>query len=115
MLSINASLGLRGGLTTRGPYRYSRNPQYVGAALFFAGFMVAFNSLFAYITGTMGIALFILAHSLRNHGYANSTRDTMNTARRYHGSLGCDCIVRSSHPRGLASTESTIERVVIGG
>jgi len=60
-LSINKSLGMGGGLTTRGPYKYSRNPQYVGATLFFVGFMVAFNSLYAYITGTIGIALFILA------------------------------------------------------
>ncbi|MFB0522442.1 MAG: isoprenylcysteine carboxylmethyltransferase family protein [Candidatus Bathyarchaeia archaeon] len=60
-LSINTSLGLGGGLTTRGPYKYSRNPQYVGAMLFFVGFMIAFNSLFAYITGTVGIGLFILA------------------------------------------------------
>jgi len=60
-LSINTSLGLGGRLTTRGPYKYSRNPQYVGAIMFFVGFIVAFNSLYAYITGTIGIALFILA------------------------------------------------------
>jgi protein-S-isoprenylcysteine O-methyltransferase Ste14 len=60
-LSVNTSLGLKGKLTTHGPYEYSRNPQYVGAILFFVGSMIVFNSIYAYITGTIGIALFILA------------------------------------------------------
>lgn len=57
-LRIETSLGIKGKLTTKGPYRYSRNPQYLGIIILLLGGMIFFNSVFAYITGFIGIFLF---------------------------------------------------------
>jgi protein-S-isoprenylcysteine O-methyltransferase Ste14 len=59
-LSINTSLGLKGKLITEGPYRYSRNPQYVAAVVFFSGLILLFNSFYALVTGIIGNVWFLL-------------------------------------------------------
>jgi len=58
-LKLKTSLGSRGKIITQGPYRYSRNPQYIGFALFLLGAIFFFNSLSATITGWIGIILFL--------------------------------------------------------
>ena len=42
--------GLKGGLVASGPYRFTRNPQYVGDIVFFVGVSVIANSLLLWIT-----------------------------------------------------------------
>jgi protein-S-isoprenylcysteine O-methyltransferase Ste14 len=48
-------------LVTEGPYKYSRNPQYLGTILFFLGAILVFNSSYQVITGFLGFTLLILA------------------------------------------------------
>ncbi|MFW9897102.1 MAG: methyltransferase family protein [Candidatus Thorarchaeota archaeon] len=54
-LSIHSSLGLKGTLITHGPYKYSRNPQYLGDILLFIGIMILSNSFLTLISGILGI------------------------------------------------------------
>ncbi|NIS78859.1 MAG: hypothetical protein GTO14_01210 [Anaerolineales bacterium] len=60
-LGVHETQGLVGELATDGPYRFTRNPQYLGDILLIAGYAVLCNSLLVYITGVMGILWFILA------------------------------------------------------
>lgn len=60
-LSFTASLGLEGKFTTSGPYRYSRNPQYVGFMSLIMGYALVSNSALTLIAGCMGALLFGLA------------------------------------------------------
>lgn len=54
-LSIHSSLGLKGTLINKGPYKFSRNPQYLGDILLFIGIIIISNSLLTLITGFLGI------------------------------------------------------------
>jgi len=59
-LKVHSTLGLKGELITSGPYKYSRNPQYVSNIALILGLIFIFNSLLAFIAGLLGIILFLI-------------------------------------------------------
>ena len=58
---LRATIGLGDELITHGPYRYSRNPQYVGDSLSIMGYMIFSNSWMVWAMGILGVLLNILA------------------------------------------------------
>jgi protein-S-isoprenylcysteine O-methyltransferase Ste14 len=56
-----AIMGLGDRLVTRGPYRYTRNPQYICDILSILAYMILTNSWMAWVLGVLGIVLNILA------------------------------------------------------
>ncbi len=66
-LSLRQSLGLKGKLLTKGPYRYTRNPQYVANILVFVGVILITNSLMALMTGVLQMLWFVLAPFSEEH------------------------------------------------
>lgn len=54
-LSIHSTLGLKGKLITGGPYKYSRNPQYLADIIIFAGLIILANSFLTLIIGILGV------------------------------------------------------------
>ena len=60
-LSWHATAGLRAKLITAGPYRYTRNPQYVGDFAVLLGIAIVSNSLLAMIISIAGIFCFWMA------------------------------------------------------
>jgi protein-S-isoprenylcysteine O-methyltransferase Ste14 len=60
-LSWHATLGLEAELVRTGPYRWTRNPQYVGDIVMLVGCGILFNSLYAWVLCALGIAWFALA------------------------------------------------------
>ena len=59
-LGLHTTRGLEGDFVTTGAYRYSRNPQYVGDIVFFAGYALLCNSSLTFLTTALGIVLFLL-------------------------------------------------------
>jgi hypothetical protein len=59
-LTAQQSLGEKGKIITEGPYRYTRNPQYVGFILLFAGIVLVTYSFMALVTGAFVILLFFI-------------------------------------------------------
>lgn len=60
-LGDHQTLGLQGGLVSGGPYRYSRNPQYVAEILTYLGVVLITNSLSAAVVGVFIILWFLMA------------------------------------------------------
>ncbi|MEJ2251170.1 MAG: methyltransferase [Candidatus Lokiarchaeota archaeon] len=59
-LSFHQSLGLEGNFIISGPYKYTRNPQYIGYILIIIGFILFFNSLKIILLSLIIIIVFIL-------------------------------------------------------
>ncbi len=57
-LSAQQSLGEKGKIITSGPYRYTRNPQYVGFIILYIGIILVASSWMALVTGVFAIILF---------------------------------------------------------
>ena len=60
-LGVQATSGLRDRFVARGPYLLSRNPQYVGDFLIFAGVTVLANSEVVLVTHVLTSLVFVLA------------------------------------------------------
>ena len=59
-LGIGNTSGLQRGFTTAGPYRFTRNPQYLGDMMLFMGLSLVANSTYLWITHALLILVFIL-------------------------------------------------------
>lgn len=59
-LGTKNTSGLKGGFITAGPYRYTRNPQYLGDMLLFTGMVLISNSLYVLITHVLLILVFAI-------------------------------------------------------
>ena len=59
-LSAQQSMGDTGKIITAGPYRYTRNPQYVGFIILFGGIILLTASWMALVTGAFAIFLFLI-------------------------------------------------------
>lgn len=59
-LTSRTSRGLGGEFRQRGPYRWTRNPQYLGHIAVVIGFVIGFDSLRLAVTGLVGIVCLLL-------------------------------------------------------
>ena len=61
VLGVHATSGLQDSLVEVGPYRFTRNPQYVGDIVLLLGWGILANSLRAWVLCTLAIAWFAIA------------------------------------------------------
>jgi protein-S-isoprenylcysteine O-methyltransferase Ste14 len=59
-LGAKNTSGLKDGFKTSGPYRFTRNPQYLGDMLLFSGIILISNSLYVFITNMLLILVFAI-------------------------------------------------------
>lgn len=55
-----ASLGIKDELVTTGPYKYTRNPQYLGILAFLFGFSLLTGSLYIFLFSLLWVILFYI-------------------------------------------------------
>lgn len=88
-LSYHQSLGLKGKMVTYGPYKYTRNPQYVSnIALVIATFLLT-NSMLVLVTGILAISWFLIAPLCEEPWlqlqFGNDFRDYLRAVPRFIG------------------------------
>jgi protein-S-isoprenylcysteine O-methyltransferase Ste14 len=59
-LTAQQSLGSKGKIITAGPYSFTRNPQYLGFIILYAGIIFLTASVMALVTGVFAIFLFFI-------------------------------------------------------
>ena len=59
-LTAQQSLGEKGKIVTKGPYCFTRNPQYVGFIILYSGIILVAWSFMALVTGLFAIFLFFI-------------------------------------------------------
>ena len=59
-LGTKNTSGLKNGFIRRGPYRYTRNPQYLGDIFLFVGIILISNSIYLAITNSLLILVFLI-------------------------------------------------------
>jgi protein-S-isoprenylcysteine O-methyltransferase Ste14 len=59
-LGTNNTSGVKAGFISTGPYRFTRNPQYLGDMLLFIGIILISNSLYLLITNMLLILVFAM-------------------------------------------------------
>lgn len=59
-LSLHQSLGLEGELVTAGPYRYTRNPQYLALILFYISIILITSSYLTLLSGLLLILMYAI-------------------------------------------------------
>ena len=60
-LNVHQTLGLEGTMLTKGPYSFTRNPQYVAEILIYVGVVLVTKSLMALIIGIIMMSWFFMA------------------------------------------------------
>lgn len=87
-------IGMDDGLVTGGPYRYSRNPQYIGDSLNIIGYMVLTNSWMILVIGILGVLLNLLAPYTEEpwleERYGDSYREYKRRVPRFIGKVKKD-------------------------
>ena len=79
--------GLKDGFVSSGPYRFTRNPQYVGDMALFVGVSVIANSLLLWITHLLLALVFLVAplaeESWLEEQYGEEYREYVKRVRRF--------------------------------
>lgn len=81
-LTSRTSRGLGGEFRQRGPYRWTRNPQYLGHILVVVGFVIGFDSVGLAVTGLLAIACLLLTPVAEEPWLAERYGDTYREYRR---------------------------------
>lgn len=89
---LKNTIGVDNKLITGGPYKYSRNPQYIGDSLNIVGFMVITNSRMVWIIGLLGVILNLIAPSVEEpwleEQYGESYLEYKRRVPRFIGQVG---------------------------
>jgi protein-S-isoprenylcysteine O-methyltransferase Ste14 len=88
-VGLRATLGLGDRLVIRGPYKFTRNPQYIGDSMNIIGYMLLTNSWMVWVIGILAVALNLLAPFVEEPWleacYGDCYRDYMHRVPRWMG------------------------------